>query len=186
MTRRSTACSAFTLIEMLTTVAVLVIVFGLMVSLARDVRQRSAVDLTGQLLAKLDVLTGQYLQQYGALPSVFPFLSPGQHPPDEQTLRENARLNNEQFVRLLRGSSGLAKQLNDLPSSIYNEASLLDAWGTPVILMPAMHSAIGMAPENRYFLFSAGPDRRFLTRDDNLYSYDQSPALPATQPVKSP
>jgi hypothetical protein len=44
--------------------------------------------------------------------------------------------------------------------------------------MPAMHPAIGMAPENRYFLFSAGPDRRYLTRDDNLYSYDRSSGEP--------
>jgi hypothetical protein len=101
-------------------------------------------------------------------------------------LRDNARVNNEQFVRLLRSSSALARQLSDLPASIYNEASLLDAWGSPVVLMPAMHPAIGMAPGNGYFLFSAGPDRRFLTRDDNLYSYDQSPALPASRPTTLP
>src|SRR2546421_6221866 len=51
---------AFTLIEMLTTVAVLVIVLGLMVSLARDVRNRSAERLTKDLLRRLDTLVAQY------------------------------------------------------------------------------------------------------------------------------
>src|SRR5437868_12102334 len=50
----------FTLIEMLTTVAVLVIVLGLMVSLARDVRNRSAERLTKDLLRRLDTLVAQY------------------------------------------------------------------------------------------------------------------------------
>src|SRR5437773_9232659 len=51
---------AFTLIEMLTTVSVLVIVLGLMVSLARDVRNRSADRLTKDLLRRLDLLVAQY------------------------------------------------------------------------------------------------------------------------------
>ena len=45
---------------MLTTVAVLVIVLGLMVSLARDVRTRSAERLTKDLLHRLDLLVAQY------------------------------------------------------------------------------------------------------------------------------
>src|SRR3954469_11993073 len=101
---------AFTLIEMLTTVAVLVIIFGLMVSLARDVRRRSATGLTAQLLAKLDVLTGEYLRQYHSPPPPPPPVHPPPPPspsqlgtrnqelgtspqPDEQTLRANATLN---------------------------------------------------------------------------------------------
>src|SRR3954471_16721867 len=51
---------AFTLIEMLTTVAVLVIVLGIMVSLARDVRTRSADRLTKDILRRLDTLVAQY------------------------------------------------------------------------------------------------------------------------------
>ena len=45
---------AFTLVEMLTTVAALVILLGLMVSLARDVRRRSATELTNEIIARLD------------------------------------------------------------------------------------------------------------------------------------
>lgn len=176
---------------MLTTVAVLVIVFGLMVSLARDVRRRSAAGLTEQILAKMDVLMAEYVQQYGNLPAVYPLLPsavPGQpfQPPDERTLRQNAELNNERLIHQLRGSALIAKDLAEFPTSIYNEASLVDAWGSPIVLMPSMHTAIGMAPENHSFLFSAGPDRRYLTRDDNLYSYDQSAAPASTRPATMP
>src|SRR5215203_6362133 len=55
--------SAFTLVEMLTTVAVLVIVLGLMTSLARDVRTRSAERLTKDVLHRLDLLVAQYRQR---------------------------------------------------------------------------------------------------------------------------
>src|SRR5436305_6543773 len=89
----------FTLIEMLTTVAVLVIVLGLMVSLARDVRNRSAERLTKDLLRRLDLLVAQYKQrnlkslspdEQKAYPVVHPLL--GQDPidiGDEAKQREN-------------------------------------------------------------------------------------------------
>src|SRR5438552_946186 len=54
---------AFTLIEMLTTVAVLVIVLGLMVSLARHVREKSAQALTKNLLRRLDGAMTEYVRR---------------------------------------------------------------------------------------------------------------------------
>src|SRR5688572_25886225 len=66
--RESAIRRAFTLIEMMTTVAVLVIVLGLMVSLARDVRTRSADRLTKDLLARLDTLVEQYRRPLRNLP----------------------------------------------------------------------------------------------------------------------
>src|SRR3954468_24455688 len=96
MTRR-----AFTLIEMLTTVAVLVIVLGLMVSLARDVRTRSADRLTKDLLRRLDELVRQYQAR---LPRTMSLEERRQYPivrplfdaldPEEAHLRENALANN--------------------------------------------------------------------------------------------
>ena len=62
---------------MLTTVAVLVIVLGLMVSLARDVRNRSAERVTKDLLAKLDRMMAQYADRHAQqLPAVTPLISP--------------------------------------------------------------------------------------------------------------
>src|SRR5438270_7231739 len=87
----------FTLIEMLTTVAVLVIVLGLMVSLARDVRTRSADRLTKDLLRRLDELVRQYQsrlprtlapEERGKYPIVRPLFDA--LPGDEPHLRENA------------------------------------------------------------------------------------------------
>jgi type II secretory pathway pseudopilin PulG len=185
------------MIEMLTTVAVLVILLGLMVSLARGVRDRSAQVLTNQLLKQLDGLMAQYIEHNGGqLPVVEPLLpdepqirpGPPAPPPDEQTLAATARRNNQQCVRAIKldyrkfqndtGPAGDPFQKLNLTVSIYDLRSIRDAWGSPVVFMPHQHLLVGMAPsrggQDQYFFFSAGPDRRYLTRDDNVYSYEPS------------
>src|SRR5215212_6174347 len=102
---RSLARRAYTLIEMLTTVAVLVIVLGLMVSLARDVRNRSADRLTNDLLSKLDRLMAQYQTQNHQLPDVFPFVDV--RAPEEAWLKERGLRNNAEVVRALKGQHDL-------------------------------------------------------------------------------
>ncbi len=187
---------AFTLIEMLTTVALLVIVLGLMVSLARDVRNRSSDRVTKDMLIKLDRMMARYIDRNaGALPAVAPLLAepmptataptvtaptttaptatppvsstPADAPaaqtaPAESVLKPAALLNNAQLARALRAQA----DPGDLAPSFF------DAWGSPVVFMPRHHPAIGMAGGDRFFFFSAGPDGRFLTREDNLYSYE--------------
>jgi type IV pilus assembly protein PilC len=64
-----------------------------------------------------------------------------------------------------------------MPMIYYDEVRVRDAWGSPIVFMTHMHPAIGMTSKG-WFFFSAGPDRQYLTRDDNLYSYDQ----PVIQP----
>lgn len=164
---------AYTLIEMLTTVALLVIVLGLMVSLARYVRERSATELTKDLLHRLDHLMSQYAKRNGGvLPAVTPFAGDGPLA-EEMTLQRNGRKNNEDVVRALRRQEALsAGPLNDLPISIYDEVTIRDAWGNPIVFMAKWHREIGTAPGDRFFFFSAGPDRQYRTRDDNLYSYE--------------
>jgi prepilin-type N-terminal cleavage/methylation domain-containing protein len=164
---------AFTLIEMLTTVAVLVIVLGLMVSLARDVRNRSAERVTKDMLARLDRMMAQYVERNAQqLPAVTPLIPPvpagadptvvPPEPSDEELLRA-ARANNADFSRVLRAHA----TLDDANPSFF------DAWGNPVVFMPRQHPLIGMAGGDRFFFFSPGPDGRFLTREDNLYSYER-------------
>jgi type II secretory pathway pseudopilin PulG len=170
----------FTLIEMLTTVALLIIVLGLMVSLARYVRRRSAEELTRRILVSLHTAMLDYVQQGGAggqagtIPNFEPLIDPkDSHAPDEAALQRNALINNREFVQFFRAHKGLPnKAFRDLPLSIYDEATVRDAWGTPIVFMPGMHRQIGMAPGNEWFFFSAGPDRQYLTRDDNQYSYE--------------
>jgi hypothetical protein len=159
---------------MLTTVAALVIVLGLMVSLARHVRDASAIDLTKDLLRRLDGLMDQYEAHYHRLPNVALFIDPKNLDPQESALQSAAAENNRQMLSALRPEFGGSNDaFNGLPEAIYDESTLRDAWGSPIVFMPALHPAIGMAPQNRRFFFSAGPDRLFLTQEDNLYSYEE-------------
>jgi hypothetical protein len=157
-----------------------------MVSLARYVRNRSAQELTTKTLANLDLLMSRYVTLNGGqLPPVTQFI-PTSAGFDEESLRDAALRNNRDFVRALQslrrpGAGGLSV-FDDLPIGIYDEISLRDAWGNPIVFMPKMHPLIGMAPQDRYFFFSAGPDRRFLSRDDNLYSYETSAEAGKAEP----
>jgi type II secretory pathway pseudopilin PulG len=163
--------SAFTLVETMTAIAVLVIALGLMVSLARHVRLASAEGLTKQILVQLDAAMAAYVQSNGSLPTVPAFI-PDQKVPPEEELRQSAQRNNEGFVRALKSAGLLSGRLDGLSIAYYDEARVRDAWGSPIIFMSHIHPAIGMNPKG-WFFFSAGPDRQYLTRDDNLYSYDQ-------------
>jgi prepilin-type N-terminal cleavage/methylation domain-containing protein len=178
--------AGYTLIEMLTTIAVLVIAMGLMASLARRVRAQSAESVTKNLLRSLDVLMSQYVSQHHQLPVVASFVPEKMEentPLDEATLQMTARQNNRDLLRVLRGQLGATgTPFADQPASIYDDSTLKDAWGTPIVFMPSYHPAVGMAPENHYFFVSAGPDGHFFTRDDNLYSYEG----PGVKPFEVP
>jgi type II secretory pathway pseudopilin PulG len=170
----------YTLIETFVTIGLLIIVLGLMVSLARYVRNRSAKELTKAELRRLANLMDDYMQSNGGRPPVVPeVLAPGPGPYDEADVQRDARLNNMAFVRLLRQqnqwSAGgkLTNVIEGLPVGSFDEVTLHDAWGGLIIFMPAQHPAIGMAPADKPFFCSPGPDRKFLTRDDNLYSYEE-------------
>ena len=162
---------------MLTTVGAMIIILGLMVSLARSVRSASAQELTKDLLHKLDVLMDQYEARYGTLPAIAPFFPDSPATVTESALQHNAYQNNRELVAALRAQVGLNDQsFGGLPDAIYNDAILRDAWGSPIVYMPGMNPVIGMAPKDRRFFFSAGPDGKYLTQEDNLYSYEEAPA----------
>jgi type II secretory pathway pseudopilin PulG len=173
----------FTLIEMLTTVAVLIIILGLMVNLARYVRDRSAQQLTREVLAAVQAQMAQYLTSNGQYPPVTPILAADQLDAFEAALDEPAKANNEQLVAALKLDYRLHNPQDTTdplekkcPISVYDHKTLRDAWGRPIVFMPRQHSLIGLAPsrqgQDQYFFFSAGPDRKYLTRQDNLYSYE--------------
>jgi hypothetical protein len=163
---------------MLTTVAVLIIVLGLMVSLARYVRNELAVEVTKDLLHRLDGALQQYMarhdNQLPQVPPIIPLNMPADALPDEQTLQQNAIPNNRGIVQALR-QEGLLQDatFGGLPQSIFDDMMIRDAWGSPIVFMPAMHEGIGMALQNRPFFFSAGPDQKYLTQENNLYSYEK-------------
>jgi prepilin-type N-terminal cleavage/methylation domain-containing protein len=179
--RRICRRGGFTLLEMLTTAAALAIVLGLMVSLSRHVRNASAMEFTKSLLRQLDVLMSQYQADYHGLPQIAPLVAGNADMPNteqnEHALQIAAVENNRQIVALLLRAepAASAKAFTGLSDVVNDESVLRDAWGTPIVYMAGMHPAIGMAPQNRRFFFSAGPDRKFLTQDDNLYSYEEGP-----------
>jgi hypothetical protein len=157
---------------MLTTVAMLIIMLGLMVSLARYVRRRSAEDLTRRILVNVHTAMLEYTTVNGT-PAIESFIGTGPGPVDEAALQQSAQVNNRQVVQFFKSHKELSvKAFRELPLSIYDEATIRDAWGTPIVFMPSMHRQIGMAPGQEWFFFSAGPDRQYLTRDDNQYSYE--------------
>lgn len=164
----------YTLIEMLTTVAALVLILGVMVSLARFVRFRSSTDLTEEILVRLDQSMERYMRLNDARLPDIPQAVPDDDPhPTEAFILAQAYPNNRSFVAALRSVQPVSGGLfANLPVSIYDGHTLKDAWGGLILFMPHQHPAIGIAPDNRFFFFSAGPDRRYLTRDDNLYSYE--------------
>lgn len=166
---------AFTLLEMLTTVAVLVIVLGLMVDLAGYVRNRSATDLARQVLWSLDQAMAAYTERYHGYPLVHPFTSSPDLSEDEDLLLRNARQNNRDFMAALSAAGLLKSDRLAGQGSQFDGSALLDAWDMPIVFMPASHGKIGMAPSGRGFFFSAGPDRFYKKREDNVYSYEVRP-----------
>jgi type II secretory pathway pseudopilin PulG len=168
----------YTLVELFITLGILAIVLGLMINLANRVRRESTDQVTRQVLARLTVLMEQYQKRYDGLPPVQPLVE-GAKPPGEPALALLARQNNADFVRYLHltgvakgpaaGDDPLAESFGRSPT---DAGVLEDPWGSPIVFMPRQHPAIGMAPNDTFFFFSAGPDRLFLTREDNVYSYE--------------
>ena len=169
-------CRAYTLVEMLTTIAVLVVVMGLMVSLARNVRAQTAQTVTQNVLLRLDELMRQYQENNGGqLPAIAPLIpSDAAAPPDEATLRRAAMINNAQFVQVLLNRRTVAREFAGLPNRLYDRGKprLDDEWGNPIVFMASGNMYIGTAPYGRPFFFSAGRDGKYLTLYDNLNSYD--------------
>jgi type II secretory pathway pseudopilin PulG len=169
---RNSRRDGFTIVEMLTTTAVLIIILGLMVSLARHVRLTSADQLTKDILHHLDEAMSAYINRNGAMPPVPDFISSSDPHPTEASLARAAERNDEAFVYALKSRGLFAGRFDDLSIANFDEVSIRDAWGSPIVFMSKMHPDIGMNPRG-WFFFSAGPDRKYLTRDDNIYSYDQ-------------
>lgn len=172
------ARKALTFVELLAAIAALVILLGLMVNLARHVRGRSADALTGRLLAELEATIAQYEgPQWSAfqrdLAAVPDLAVPGDASMSEESLRMRAAENSRQFVAVCRRHLG-QNVFSHLPLSLFDGSVVRDAWGTPVVFMRRGAPNVAIAPQDRWFFLSAGPDRKFRTVADNLYGYEQT------------
>jgi hypothetical protein len=168
------------LIELLTLVAVLMIGLALMVGTARSA---SANELTRKRMLALADAAGEAIGR-----GVDPTMPTSQIPAADaearfqqfalrSSLRLDAALNE-------RGTPGAAPAMSPtlataIVAATVGRPELDDAWGRPIALMPKQEPSIGMAPDDSPFLVSAGPDGRFLTLSDNIYSYDLPVLLPA-------
>lgn len=147
--------AGFGVLELLTSLAFLVIVMGVMVSLARYVRATSAERITQQVLRQLDIAMAAYT------------VTPLELPSDVQMPKSHA--SEADWATYAERSGLVVRQLMNVDETVS------DAWGRPIGYLPFERSEIGMAPHDRPFCVSPGPDGRYLTQDDNLYSYEQSP-----------
>jgi type II secretory pathway pseudopilin PulG len=157
----------YTLVEVFITVAVLTGLLGLMMNLSNSVRRKATDQFTRDTLYRLTFAMKDYADQHDKrLPDIPNLIETGQKL-DEASLLIRARANNAAVVRLLnlKADRGLYAALSD--------GVLTDPWGTPYVFMPHQNPLVGLAPQDRPFFFSAGPDRRFLTKDDNVYGYEQ-------------
>lgn len=166
--RRPAARRGFGLLELATALAFLCILLGLSVSLARFVRATSAEQITRQVLRQLE----QALNAHDAKGTLPPALPEDVRPPAA------ARSTEADWADFARRSNGVVATLAGVDEIVS------DAWGHPIGYLDFEQDSIGMAPHGRPFCFSPGPDGRYLTQDDNLYSYEQlSPLRPATSPA---
>lgn len=181
--------AGFTLIELLIAACLLVIILGLAVSLSRHVRAQSARVMTSDLLARMERMLDVFLSEHpvealdGVVPIMGPEIAEGEtRGVDEGLLLRRAIRNNREWLRLLTESvspevASSPELLGQLSLSVYDPRypSLRDAWGTPIVFVRRTRPELGMAPRDAPFFLSAGPDRRFLTVADNLYSYEAFP-----------
>ena len=198
--------------ELLLVLALLTIAFGLVVSLARRVRSEAAYSLARRELLELEDALRAYRRQYGRLPDVPPLMpretleaaatraatSPGATrprlgltlgPDDEPLLRERAAITIAGVVKALgvgvRPEDAAAGPLGGLSALEFDGTTLLDPWGRPIAFLRSGRAEIGIAAGDAPFFFSAGPDGLYLTREDNLYSYEAL-AAPLGAPQDTP
>jgi len=175
--RRSLA--AYTLVEMLTTIAALLIVLGLMMNLARHVRASSATALTKELLRRLDYamnpIPAPRRQQPSRCRPVYrkwPLCrrcASGPGAPISTIRRSSACSGPITFFRPTVSTT--------CPPPATTAKACTTPGARPSCFMTRMNPAVGMAAQG-WFFFSAGPDRKYTTKSDNLYSYE----LPTTEP----
>lgn len=201
--------------ELLLIVAILTVAFGVIVSLARRVRSEAAYSLVQRELLELEDALAAYRRQFHQLPEVPPLVTPVAvatpgaaaasapasapavqamklGPDDEASLRERAIIQNRALVRALgvgaRGGGADSSPLGAVSAQMFDGSLLLDPWGGPIAYLTSGLPQIGTATGDAPFFFSAGPDGLFLTRDDNVYSYEVLAAdrlldAPAPNPV---
>ncbi len=163
----------FTLVEVAVMAAGVALLMGVAVSLSHSVRDRSSVELTRNILDQLERASGAYIRQHHQPPVITPVLGPAGDEVDESVILANALQNNREMLKVMQFTG------SELPATVFDPGTgssgrktLRDAWGSPIVLVVGRTQRLGLSPDDRPYFVSAGPDRKFLTREDNLYGYE--------------
>ena len=185
--------SGLSLSELLLVLLGLGLVLGLVVSLARRVRREASHRLAERVLIDLERSLADYARRNGgAVPAVVPLLPSGRGEPAASEVAARALRNNRQAVAALdlrrSGQDGDdASDALDALGLLFDGETLRDPYGTPIAFLAGFDPRVGMAGGDRPFFVSAGPDGDFLTRGDNLYSYEAAAdPVPPVREVDSP
>lgn len=189
---------AFSLIEMMIVIGLVVLLAVITVVVGRSVVGKAKVDQCRQVLQTLDATLTEYQAERGGIP---PFQVRAYMPPSGIGASE-ARVRREIAVYLeqVQGFTGIDKQLATIDSSflvkrqqIYTDlagypyagrvssddrASVRDPWGMEILYIHPTEEnekafeAFGKPLNERPYFMSAGPDGEYETLDDNIYSYE--------------
>ncbi|MEM7806712.1 MAG: type II secretion system protein [Planctomycetota bacterium] len=163
--------------DVLVVVAIIGLLLGLATSLARQVREQGRLNLVLNVFRDLEAARNAYATQHGNSPSIPALLPTGTEQLTEEALTpelllKRAQLNNVAMHEALASRLEHAGALRLLPPVRHDGERLLDPWGMPIVYDAGGTGLLGTARGDRPFFLSAGPDRDYRTRGDNVYSYE--------------
>jgi len=195
---RRRAMRAFSLIEMLIVIGLVVLLASLTVVVGRSVIAKSKIDQCRQLLSTLDATLTEYQAERGGIP---PFVIRAYIPPSGLTSNAGkTRREVAAYLEQVKGFPGIDKQLGTIDSSFlvqrqqiftdlagYQYAgtvavdarpSVRDPWGMEILYIhpnaqnDVAFKTLGKPVNERPYFMSAGPDEEYETLEDNVYSYE--------------
>ena len=195
---RGRATRAFSLIEMLIVIGLVVLLASITVVVGRSVIAKSKIDQCRQILQTLDATLTEYQAERGGIP---PFVLRAYQPPSG--LNSNASKSRREvavYLEQIKGYTGADKQLGTVDSSflvprdqIYTDLarykyagsvtddmrpSVRDPWGMEILYIhpnaqnDVAFLLLGKPVNERPYFMSAGPDGAYETIEDNVYSYE--------------
>ena len=163
----------FTLVEVLTVVAIIGILAGMSLGIASYVRGKNREVQTQTTIKLLEMILGQYKQKYGSYP-VFstpgnaitdPFFKLPQTPGDDKltALFEDVQFDGDK----IKGIKGVNIAVD--PDSMI--VWILDGWGFPIVYLYP-----GVFNRGKYDLGSAGPDKLLGEDSGSKFTRETIPA----------
>jgi prepilin-type N-terminal cleavage/methylation domain-containing protein len=179
---RSPLAAAFTLIELLTVIAIIGILAAITFGVARGVQERAAISQARSELATLAVALEAYKRQYGDYPQTG--IMPGTTPPTTLSATnvpgylfnamagklgpKRAAIDGRAVIDLSRMTLASTTAVPAVGGSISVANAFFDPWGRAYVYSYRDNGATaGNWINPSYVLFSAGPDGNFVAIPDS-------------------